>query len=260
MTKGIPLLLIGIGIFTFSIFSMHAEAVKPEFFIDDSDFISNNDISLSGLILGGLLMGLGSLKFFLEKQQDSKFDFKKVSLFWQVVGSAIPGFDLFVMYRIQKLRLGSIVYASQIAVWTISLHSGISDAVDTNIALLVGIGYVIIVYIWSKKWNEQFNESLKNENEKSHQRRGKLLLSISGGMFFLVFVLFAAHAVLFMDTWDELNLQEGDEGVSNTIFREVPYLIWIDMALVGFLLLAPIFAIIGGIFWFKERKQEMNIR
>lgn len=175
-----------------------------------------------------------------------------------MIGSAIPGFDLFVMYRIQKLRLGIIVFASQFVIWSISLHSGVTTGIDSIIGLLVGVGYAIVVYVWSKKWNEQFKEIIETKNEKLRKRRGKTLLSISGGMFFLVFVLFSAHAVLFMDTWDELNLQEGQEGAKNAIFSEVPYLIWIDLALVLSIVLAPIFAVVGGIFWFKERKQEMK--
>ena len=260
MIKGIPLFLIGIGIITSFAFTLYSLTVNPEYPLYDFDLISDYDIQLIGIVFGGVLMGLGGLKFILEKQQISEdSELKKVSLFWQVVGSAIPGFDLFVMYRIQKLRLGSLVFASQFVIFTVSLHSGVSSEIDTNIGLLVGIGYAIVVYIWSKRWNEQFRDDLQTNNEKSIPRRGKLLLSVSGGLFFLTFVLFSAHAVIFMDTWEELGLQEEQEGVRNSIFSIVPHLFWIDLSLIGSLILAPIIGIIGGIIWFKERKQKMNI-
>lgn len=71
MIKGIPLLLIGIGIIVISVFDMYSETVNPELLVDDLDFISDHDLSLIGMISGGILMGLGGLKFILEKQRNS---------------------------------------------------------------------------------------------------------------------------------------------------------------------------------------------
>lgn len=70
------------------------------------------------------------------------------------------------MYRIKKLRLGSIVFASQFVIWGTSDLLDVSADTDTNIGLLVGIGYSIVVYIWSKKWNEQFSKNSVNEELK----------------------------------------------------------------------------------------------
>jgi len=167
MVKGSSLLLVGTGIVISSIFSIIIDLVNPQNIFDDLEYFSDLDMWISFLVLGGLLMFIGGPKFINEKQKNSeKLEAKPVSLVWQVIGSAFPGFDLLVMYRIKKLRLGSIVFASQFAIWGTFSLSDISADTDTIIGLLVGIGYSVVVYVWSKKWNEQFSENSVNEELK----------------------------------------------------------------------------------------------
>jgi len=117
--------------------------------------------------LGILLLLIGGAKFVNEKRKPQNIEEQKpVSLIWQVIGSAFPGFDLLVMYRIKKLRYGSIGYASQFVIATITYISDLSVDVNTIIGLLVGIGYAVVVYVWSKKWNKQFSENYVNEELK----------------------------------------------------------------------------------------------
>ena len=132
MVKGSSLLLVGTGIVISSIFSIIIDLVNPQNIFDDLEYFSDLDVWISFLVLGGLLMFIGGPKFINEKQKNSeKLEPRPVSLFWQVIGSAFPGFDLLVMYRIKKLRLGSIVFASQFAIWSTSSLSDVST--DTRV-------------------------------------------------------------------------------------------------------------------------------
>ena len=166
--KGISLLVVGIGIIISSIFSMILEIVNPEIISDEYlDFLSIYNISLFLLFVGVFLMIIGGPKFITEQQKKSEnIVFKKVNLFWQVIGSTVPGFDLFVMYRIKKLRLGIIVFSIQCALWVGLDFSGISNTFLDIDTIFVAIGYAVIVYIWSRRWNKQFSENIETDETK----------------------------------------------------------------------------------------------
>jgi len=192
MVKGSSLLIVGTSIFIISIFGLliasstllstddYSQSFSMPHLSEDTnlktfeEYLDGKVNELSflesqiGIGIGILLIMIGGIKFVNEKDREQKclVEKKPVSLVWQVIGSAFPGFDLFVMYRIKKLRLGSLVYASQFVIWGASYLSDVSAVTDTNIGLLVGIGYAVVVYVWSKKWNKQFPENSVNEELK----------------------------------------------------------------------------------------------
>lgn len=184
MVKSSSIVLVGTGIFVMSLYtaliayhsiafsgdyslayqimslSQNAGLENIEKNIDGLTAIVELVLGIAGMGLGILLLLIGGAKLVNEKRKPQNIEEQKpVSLIWQVIGSAFPGFDLLVMYRIKKLRYGSIVYASQFVIATITYLSDLSVDVNTIIGLLVGIGYAVVVYIWSKKWNEQFLEN-----------------------------------------------------------------------------------------------------
>lgn len=167
MVKGSSLLLVGSGIVLSAIFIIIIELANPLNTADDFEYFSDLDVWVSFLALGCIVVFFGGPKFLYEKQKKSeKLEPKPVSLIWQVIGSLFPGFDLLVMYRIGKLRLGSIVYAFQFAILLGLDFSGISHISSDADMFIVAIGYAIIVFIWSKRWNKQFLEDSKMEELK----------------------------------------------------------------------------------------------
>ena len=110
------------------------------------------------LIIGGVLHFNEQRK---PKQLEEK---KKVSITWQIIGSLIPGFDLWVMNRIGKIKHGAIVFSIQYALFMTLFIADIEDNLAMGISLLVTVGYAYAVYMWSKKWNNQFEKQSK-ENE-----------------------------------------------------------------------------------------------
>lgn len=156
MVKGISLLIIGIGIIVGSIFLIIAELANPEIISDEyPEFLSNYNIFLAFLLFGVFLMFIGGPKFYNEQRKETEtFVFKKVNLFWQVIGSLIPGFDLFVMYRIKKLRLGVMVFSIQYVIYVLTLTI-IPIFYAERIDILTTLGYAIIVFMWSRQWNKQ---------------------------------------------------------------------------------------------------------
>ncbi len=185
MVKSSSLILIGTGIFiayAYLALSVYAIVVFTE---DDTalrqiwnisspltiDNLSENVVGFTSLMLvllgfvgmglGILLLLIGGAKFVNEKRksQEITIEQKRVSIIWQVVGSFFPGFDLWVLYRIKKLRNGSIAYASQFAIW-LGLDFLELNLVTPVDGFLVSIGYAVVVFIFSRQWNKQFSENI----------------------------------------------------------------------------------------------------
>ena len=192
MVKSSSLILIGTGIFIFYV-NMVLITYSAVVFTDDPtilnqiwnirhsgfslDVISENSdgltmmlmilLGFTGMTFGFLLLFIGGIKLVNEKRksQENIPEQKRVSIVWQVIGSMIPGFDLWVLYRIKKLRLGSIVYALQYAFGFVLVFSdGVYENPENGI--LITIGYAAVVFIWSRKWNEQFLENNIDEEIK----------------------------------------------------------------------------------------------
>jgi len=114
-------------------------------------------VYFSGIGLGVLLLFIGGMKLVYEKIKSQKniVEQKRVSLSWQIVGSMFPGFDLLVLYRIKKLRIGSMVYSLLYVLPLVIYFTGLYSMSGID-CLLIGFGYVVLVLIWSRQWNEQF--------------------------------------------------------------------------------------------------------
>jgi len=118
-----------------------------------------------GVIVGILILLLGGIFLLYEKIRrinSYEIKIKPVSLFWQVVCSTLPGFDLWALYRIKKLRIGSIVYAIQYVSVLFTIYSGMSQ-IDLPSIISIGLGVIfsVVVYLWSRNWNNELKSSLK---------------------------------------------------------------------------------------------------
>jgi len=124
-------------------------------------------VGLAGIIIGILIMIIGGIKLIFEKRntKESSNEKKPVILILQIIGSAFPGFDLLVIFRIRKLRLGSMPYATQYAIWIGAYFSNNSD-LEIIAGVISGIGYAVIVFFWSRKWNKQFSENIGTINSE----------------------------------------------------------------------------------------------
>lgn len=186
MVKSISILIVGIGIFVFSVnlagLTYHAIFLSDDFTLARQlmEFANNPTVetieqniegiamlgvlffSYGGMALGVLLLLIGGPKLLIERRKGEEFPKpkKQVNLIWQVIGSAFPGFDLLVLYKIQKLTHGSIVYASQYILVIWAYFSGIPDFEEIW-GIVMGIGYAVIVFFWSHKWNQQFSKKSK---------------------------------------------------------------------------------------------------
>jgi len=182
MVKSTSILIVGIGIFVFSVnlagLTYHEIFLSEDFTLARQlmEFANNPTVetieqniegitmlgvlifSYGGMALGILLLLIGGPKLLIERRKGEEFPKPKkpVNLIWQVIGSAFPGFDLLVLYKIQKLTHGSIVYAAQyfLVIW--AYFSGIPDFEET-VGIVIGIGYAAIVFFWSRNWNKQFS-------------------------------------------------------------------------------------------------------
>ena len=176
MVKSNSVLIIGTGIFIFYVFFIMS-AVTPAY----DDYLLQNEISnlkfsqyiaeydqgidtllyiivgYGGLGLGILLLIIGGVKVLSNKRKSQEIivEEKQVNLVWQVIGSLFPGFDLWVMYRIKKLRLASIVYSITI-VSQVLYMLGMPEG-NFNDWYFFTIGYAVIVFIWSRQWNKHLD-------------------------------------------------------------------------------------------------------
>ena len=185
MAKGIPVILFGAGatFFWLSILvaiEIGAEGYPSEFspqtwindlqeidsFLSDdsSTFVLMIFFSLFGAFVGLFVMFLGSLILTTEistRQKINEIKRKKVSIVWQVIFSFVPGLDLWVIYRIEKLRLGGIIYSVNFASGLIGVFFMTQDF-DTSslISIIVSIIFAFFVYRWSKEWNAKYGKDI----------------------------------------------------------------------------------------------------
>jgi Gpi18-like mannosyltransferase len=74
----------------------------------------------------------------------------------------VPGLDLWVIYRIEKLRLGGIIYSVNFTLGVIGIYFTTPDF-DTSslISIVVSIVFAYFVYRWSKEWNAKYGNNAK---------------------------------------------------------------------------------------------------
>jgi len=190
LAKGIPVILFGAGATFFwisvflSIFIAIQQGVEgyptefsPQTWINNLrslDSFLNNDsaadillifISIFGVFVGLFIMFLGALVLTTEistKQKVHDVKRKRVSIVWQIIFSFVPGLDLWVIYRIQKLRLGGIIYSINFASGMIGMYFVTQDF-DTfgEISIIGSIIFAFFVFRWSKKWNANLDNDIK---------------------------------------------------------------------------------------------------
>ena len=120
-------------------------------------------LGLFGAGVGSLVLFSGGMLLLYERIKAIKsysIKRKPVSLVWQVVCSFLPGFDLWALYRIKKLRIGSIVYAIPYAGSLLSIYA-ITPEIDLLIPISFGVGllFTIFVYLWSRDWNNKLKSA-----------------------------------------------------------------------------------------------------
>ena len=190
MAKGIPVILFGAGA-TFFWFSVllamfipiqqgikgYPDEFSPQTWINDLrnlDSFVNDDsaaeillifISIFGVFVGFFIMFLGALTLTSEistKQKLHDIKRKRVSIVWQIIFSFVPGLDLWVIYRIQKLRLGGIIYSIIFASELIGMYFVTQDFEPfIEISIILSIIFAFFVFRWSKNWNANLDNDIK---------------------------------------------------------------------------------------------------
>ena len=120
-------------------------------------------LGIFGAGVGALVLFSGGILLLYERIKGIKsysIKRKPVSLVWQVVCSLLPGFDLWALYRIKKLRIGSIVYVIPYAGSLLSIYAIIPE-IDLSIPISFGVGllFTIFVYLWSRNWNNKLKSA-----------------------------------------------------------------------------------------------------
>lgn len=87
-------------------------------------------------------------------------------------------------------------------------------------------------------------------------KRGGILLSIGGGLFFVLFILLYIFAVHIMAGWEESGLEKGQEEVESFVRDKIPTIMPIFIAMVFVSGLGIIITITGVIVWYRQRKSE----
>jgi len=190
LAKGIPVILFGAGA-TFFWFSVllamfipiqqgiegYPDEFSPQTWINDLrnlDSFVNDDsaaeillifISIFGVFVGFFIMFLGALTLTSEistKQKLHDIKRKRVSIVWQIIFSFVPGLDLWVIYRIQKLRLGGIIYSIIFASELIGMYFVTQDFEPfIEISIILSIIFAFFVFRWSKNWNANLDNDIK---------------------------------------------------------------------------------------------------
>jgi len=177
MVSSYSVIIIGMGIFSFWVISyvsiqtgisLGHEAVES-----DTNFITTSMIlnwAEFGMVIGGTI-GISGL-FIMAYQFSTSTSFsperKKVSVFWQIVCSYIPGFDLWAVYRIKKLKYGIMWWVISFAGGYAALY-GIIPEIGNPIlvSLLSALIYVAFVFKWSRDWNKMLSEKQMPEEDRA---------------------------------------------------------------------------------------------
>jgi len=190
LTKGIPVILFGSGTtfiwlsFFLSILIPIQQGVEgypsefsPQTWMRDLqnfDSFANDEsagfillifISVFGIFVGLFIMFLGLLVLTTEistKQKIHDVKRKYVSIVWQVIFSFIPGLDLWIIYRIEKLRLGGIIYSINFASGILGMYFATPDYdVSLAVSIIISIIFAFFVFRWSKDWNAKYDNNSK---------------------------------------------------------------------------------------------------
>ena len=177
MVSSYSVIIIGLGIFSF--WALFSISTQIEMGLDDENLVSDSDeffttsmlLNLAdwGMNVGGAIAFCGV--FIMARQFSTSKNYspekKKVSVFWQIVCCFIPGFDLWAVYRIKKLRFGVIW-------WAISYVSGFAELYGLVpeignpilVSLLSALIYVGFVFKWSRDWNKMFSGVQISEDDR----------------------------------------------------------------------------------------------
>jgi len=127
-------------------------------------------LSEAGIIFGSIVVICGALIWAYEQATKKSHSpkKKKVSIFWQIVCSFIPGFDLWAVYRIKKLWFGVIVWAISYGTGFAELYGMIPEFGDPIIvSLILIIMYAGFVFKWSRDWNKMLSGEKVSEQDKA---------------------------------------------------------------------------------------------
>jgi len=128
-------------------------------------------LGIFGAAIGVIVIFAGGLVMLYEKlRKHDLFSVKKktVSPVWQIICVFIPGFDLWAVYRIKKLRYG-------LAVWGISYITTFAEiyeiipviSIPYGFTVLLTLVYAYFVYRWSKDWNNKIKSPAISEEDHS---------------------------------------------------------------------------------------------
>ena len=126
-----------------------------------------NTFSQLSAATGFLILFSGAILLLIQKLRhvSNSIEQKPVSVKWQIMCSFLPGFDLWALYRIQKLRIGGAVIAIMYISSLLSFYS-ISPPFET-FGFIQGIEGLILAfffYLWSRDWN-------RNLTSKEYSRK-----------------------------------------------------------------------------------------
>ena len=126
-------------------------------------------LSLLGIGVGLVVLSSGGIILLYERLRNIKsFVVKKkpVSVTWQVICSFFPGFHLWALYRIKKLRIGIIIDVLGYSSGLLSIYSVLPETnLPSAIFLLESFVFALFVYIWSRDWNKSLQSAKDSKTQ-----------------------------------------------------------------------------------------------
>jgi len=176
MVSSYSVIIIGLGIFSswaLSYVSIQTGiSLGLEAFENDTNFVTAPmllNLADWGMNIGGAIAicGLFIMAYQFSTSKNYSPERKKVSVFWQIVCSYIPGFDLWAVYRIKKLKYGIMWWVISFAGGYAALYGIIPEIGDPIlISLLSALIYVAFVFKWSRDWNKMLSGVKVSEEDR----------------------------------------------------------------------------------------------
>lgn len=91
---------------------------------------------------------------------------ESVSVVWQIVLSLlVPFYFIYALYRIQKLRLGLVIFAGGLFLTIAIIGLASSDAYESGFiswSIYIGFGIQVSLVVLLTKWSINWNKTMKN--------------------------------------------------------------------------------------------------